>query len=123
MNSQPVEIAGVIRYLSPNPAGAAPPGDRTAVVDWNGILVVLLNTTRAFTSPEDFKQIDIDPQAHKIVVVKLGYLIQALQDISPRTIMALTPGCTNQLFEKTPYKNDRRPMYPFDQNMTWNEVD
>jgi microcystin degradation protein MlrC len=96
-----------------------PLADRAAVLDWDGIWVVLVNTRRAFTSPEQFKQVGIDPLAHKIVVVKLGSLFQALRDIAPRTIMALTPGFAYQSIEKLPYKNVRRPIYPLDPNMTW----
>jgi microcystin degradation protein MlrC len=123
VHSHPLEIEAVIHYISTGPAGVGRPSKRAAVLDWDGIWVVLLDTRRAFTSPEDFKQVGIDPLAHKIVVVKLGYLFQALRDIAPRTIMALTPGCTYQLIEELPYKNIRRPMYSFDPNMTWDERD
>jgi microcystin degradation protein MlrC len=70
-------------------------------------------------APDDFKQVHIDPLAHKIVVFKLGYLFQELQDIAPRTIMALTPGMADQVIERLPYKNVRRPIYPLNPDMKW----
>jgi len=127
VHSRPIDIKAVIRYVStpedashgPGPTGVSSPKERSVVLEWDGISVVLVNTRRAFTSPEEFKQVGIDPLAHKIVVVKLGYLFQALRDIAPRTIMALTPGFAYQLIEKLPYKNVRRPIYPMDPDMTW----
>lgn len=121
VHSHPLEIEALIRYVSTGPHGLTRSSERAAVLDWDGILVVLVNTRRSFTSPDEFKQVGIDPLAHKIVVVKLGYLFQALRDIAPRTIMALTPGFTYELIEELPYKNLRRPMYPFDPDMTWDE--
>ncbi len=131
VHSRPIDIEGVIRYVSPpvneshgsGATGATRPIGRTAVLDWDGILVALVDTREALealiTSPQQFKQVGIDPLAHKIVVVKLGYLFQSQRDIAPRTIMALTPGFTYQVIEKLPYKNVRRPIYPLDPEMTW----
>ena len=85
----------------------------------DGILLVLLNEVRSFTSPSDFEEVGIDPLEHKIVVVKLGYLFQGLRDIAPQAIMALTPGFANQVIENLPYKNVKRPVYPLDREMAW----
>ncbi len=82
-------------------------------------MVVMISRRRSFTSPEDFADVSIDPLAHKIVVVKLGYLFQALRDISPRTIMALTPGQAAQAVEQLPYEHLERPIYPLDRSMNW----
>jgi microcystin degradation protein MlrC len=96
------------------------PERKPVVVDVNGIWLVILNQRRSFVSPEDFKEVGIDPLGHKIVIVKLGYLFQGLRDIAPRTIMALTPGFANQVIENLSYKNVRRPIYPLDPDMSWN---
>ena len=96
--------------------------DRFAVLrtgESGGVRVVVIARRRSFTSPEDFADVGIDPLAHKIVVVKLGYLFQALRDISPRTIMALTPGQAAQAVEQLPYEHLRRPIYPLDPDITW----
>ena len=113
--SKPYEFDSTVVRITP---GGGPDG-RTAVVDANGILVALLDRRRAFTSPEQFKEVGIDPLQHKIVIVKEGYLFQALRDIAPRTIMALTPGSANPLREASLYKHLIRPIYPLDPKMTW----
>lgn len=124
---EPLTIEGIVRYVTPagegGSASVAPglrrPTGRSAVVEVNGILAVLVSVRRAFTAPKHFEDVGIDPLAHKIVIVKLGYLFQALRDIAPRTIMALTPGFGNQVVEKLPYDNIRRPIYPLDPEMSW----
>jgi len=73
----------------------------------------------AFTHPDQFQRVDIDPLAHKIVVVKEGYLFPGLRAIAPHTIMALTPGFANQILEELEYLRVRRPIYPLDPQMTW----
>lgn len=90
-----------------------------AVLQVEGVTLVLLNWTTAFTDPAHFRQVDIDPLAHKIVVVKEGYLFQGLRDIAPHAIMALTPGFANQRMEELEYKQVRRPIYPLDPEMDW----
>jgi len=90
------------------------------VLQVDGIQLVLLKESRSFTSPRDFEEVEIDPLAHEIVVVKLGYLFQALRDIAPRTIMALTPGFASQTVENLEYKSVRRPIFPLDPDMEWN---
>jgi microcystin degradation protein MlrC len=92
---------------------------RAAVLQVEGVTLVLLNWTTAFTDPAHFQGVDIDPLAHKIVVVKEGYLFQGLRDIAPHAIMALTPGFANQIMEDLEYKLVRRPIYPLDPEMEW----
>jgi microcystin degradation protein MlrC len=74
-------------------------------------------TATTFAHFWDFEQVGIQPLDHTIVVVKLGHLFQALRDIAPRTLVALTPGFGNLQLEKLPYKNLSRPIYPLDPNI------
>lgn len=118
----PLNISGTVRYVTSSGESVAPQNkleQRPAVVDLGGLLLVLLNRRRSFTAPADFEQVNIDPLAHKIVVVKLGYLFQGLRDIAPRTIMALTPGFAYQVVENLPYEYVGRPIYPLDPEMSW----
>lgn len=92
---------------------------KQAIVDMPGIQLILISNIASYTSPGEFKKAGIEPLAHKIVVVKLGYLFQGLRDIAPKTIMALTPGFAYQVIEKLPYKNVRRPIFPLDPEMKW----
>jgi microcystin degradation protein MlrC len=117
--SQPLKISGTVEFIT-QPPDSDNQDKKPAVVRMNGILLVILNQRRSFTTPADFTEVGIDPLDHKIVVVKLGYLFQDLRDIAPRTIMALTPGFANQVLEDLPYKHVRRPIYPLDPDMKWN---
>ncbi len=116
---EPLEIRGIVRYVS---SGTNPkfPRRKPVVIELDGVLLVLLNEVRSFTSPRDFEEVGINPLDHKIVVVKLGYLFQELRDIAPSAIMALTPGFANQEIKKLPYENIQRPIYPLDKDMVWN---
>ncbi len=93
--------------------------DTAAIVNLNGIKVVLLSQRRSFTRVNDFEELGIDPLGHQIVVVKLGYLFPELREIAPHNIMALTPGTAFQKLELLPYKKIQRPMYPVDPDMYW----
>lgn len=118
--SEPLRVRGTVRFLTPPTAENQRPGaERPAVVEVDGVKLVLLNRRRSFTSPRDFAEVGIDPLDHEIVVVKLGYLFQGLRDIAPATIMALTPGFAYQVVENLPYENVRRPIYPLDPEMNW----
>ncbi len=114
--SKPLAITGTVKRL-----GNAPPvfKEATALVQVDGVLLVLLSEHAAFTDPSHFEAMNIDPLGHRIVVVKEGYLFQGLRDIAPRSIMALTPGFAYQLVENIAYEHVRRPIYPLDPDMTW----
>jgi microcystin degradation protein MlrC len=85
-----------------------------AVVRIGQVEVVLCRHPVAFTDPSQFQACGIEPLAHKIVVVKEGYLFPGLSRIAPRHIMLLTPGSGDMRLEKLTYRRRRRPMYPLD---------
>jgi len=114
--SKPLSITGTVLSLPQgDPAGGKP----DAVLQVEGVTLVLLSGHRAFTDPTHFQDIDMDPLTFNIVVVKEGYLFQGLRDIAPKAIMALTPGFANQTLENLDYILVRRPIYPLDPDMTW----
>lgn len=114
--SKPLSISGTILSLPVGVPGSEVPD---AVLQVDGVTLVLLSAHRAFTDPVHFQAVDIDPLAYKIVVVKEGYLFQGLRDIAPRAIMALSPGFANQTLESLDYKHVRRPIFPLDPDMSW----
>ena len=114
--SRPLAIRGTVLRLPEGVPGSQKPD---AVLQVGGVTVVLLSEHRAFTHPDHFKAVRIDPLSHKIVVVKEGYLFQGLRDIAPRAIMALTPGFADQTLENLEYLQVRRPIYPLDPDMEW----
>ncbi len=112
INGRPLPITGRVTHL-------APPEEGIATVRVGGVHVILTRRRRAFTRLADFQQAGIDPLAHKIVVVKLGYLFPELRDVAPRTIMALSPGFATQVITDLPYRHVIRPIYPLDPKMQW----
>ena len=114
--SKPHPITGTVLSL---PEGVPGSQKQDAVLQVEGVTLVLLSSHRAFTHPSHFKAVGIDPLAYKIVVVKEGYLFQGLRDIAPRSIMALTPGFANQKLENLEYHQVRRPIFPLDPDMEW----
>ncbi|CAN5760877.1 M81 family metallopeptidase [soil metagenome] len=93
--------------------------DRQAVFQVANVKVILTERRSAFTQVSDFTQVGVDPLAHKIVVVKLGYLFPDLLRIAPLAYMALTPGAADQDLARLPYRRIQRPMYPLDSEMEW----
>jgi microcystin degradation protein MlrC len=105
----PLEVeAEVVRLIDANP--------KMVVVRVGGVQAILADAVVAFKSPDQFRACGIDPLAHKIVVVKQGYLYPKLTQIAPRHIMLLTPGAADMRIEKLNYVRRRKPMYPIEQD-------
>lgn len=108
---QPLSVRGVVRHLAP--------GENTeAVLQVGGVHVIV---TAAATIPfvADMRRLGLDPLAHKIVVIKIGYLEPDLKRHAPRAFLALTPGAVDQAIERLPFQRVRRPLFPLDKEMTW----
>jgi len=114
--SKPLSITGRVLHLFMGGPDHKSPG---AVLQVEGVTLILHSIHEAFTDPVHFQLAGIDPLAFNIVVVKEGYLFQGLRDIAPRAIMALTPGFANQILENLEYNQVRRPIFPLDPDMTW----
>ena len=114
---KPLEIEGKILFLSPEAIMNSSRG--AAVVDIQGIKLVVLKSRRSFVEVRDFKEVELEPLQHKIVVVKLGYLYPQLRDIAPVHLMALTSGFCNLDMTTLPFKIAHRPSYPLDPDMVW----
>jgi microcystin degradation protein MlrC len=124
----PLTIAGTVRLLSdgltyrgglladPGRARLGP----VAVVNLDGIDVILSSTRLSFEEPEQLHRLGLEALDYKIVVLKRGYLTTPFQVIAPRSILAFTPGATNCDVTKMEFVRLRRPAYPLDPDMTWN---
>jgi microcystin degradation protein MlrC len=113
----PLAISGIVTHLY-----AGDPGARIsplATVDVAGIRVIVTGLRKAITTLDDFLNAGIDPLAHKIVVVKLGYLMPQLRDAAPREILVLTPGYSDMQLERLPFKYLTRPIFPLDRDFDW----
>ncbi len=113
--SKPVEVTGkVVFLLSTNDLP-----ERQAVVDVNGISVVLTARRRPFHEIIDFTSLGLEPTRFKIVVVKAGYLVPPIAKIANPNLMALTEGAVNQDIVHLPKNQFRVPSYPFVPDLKW----
>jgi microcystin degradation protein MlrC len=115
----PVELTGTVEQLH-KPANAWEA--KLAVVNANGIRVLISDRRYIYRHPDDFKKLGIDPLKHKMVVIKLGYLMAPIREIAPREILALTPGYADMDFTRLPYKQVTRPIYPLDTEFDWHPI-
>jgi len=109
VNGYPLEVEGRVLKLT----------DDGAVLRAGGVDIILTSRRRGWTTLEAFRDFGIDPAERKIVVVKLGYLTPDFKRVAKLALLALSPGCTNQLIERLEYKRVRRPLYPLDKGFSW----
>jgi microcystin degradation protein MlrC len=123
----PLPVTGVVRLLSDG--SYCDRGSRTAqnlvqrgpiaILAIDGIDVVLSRNRIAITEFEQLHSLGLEPLSYRIVVLKVGYLFAPFQAISPRSILALSPGATNCVVSQLGYRRVRRPVYPLDPDMSW----
>jgi microcystin degradation protein MlrC len=111
--SRPVKVEAVVKSL----LAEANPGRREAVVQIQGITLVLAAYRRPYHDIKDFTRFGLDPKTFKIIVVKSGYLSPELAPIANPSLMALTDGSVNQDIVHLPANRYRRPSYPFVANL------
>ena len=113
--SKPVGVtAKVVFLLSTNDLP-----ERQAVIDVQGIQVVLTARRRPFHEIRDFTSLGLEPTRFKIVVVKAGYLVPPIARIANPNLMALTEGAVNQDIVHLPSNKYRVPSYPFVADLKW----
>ncbi|MEP7293399.1 MAG: M81 family metallopeptidase [Chloroflexota bacterium] len=113
--SAPLTIRGVVKFLLETDEW----NERQAVVQIGGVQVIIAQRRRPFHYISDFTKLGIEPSEHKIVVVKVGYLVPELKAAAAKALLALSPGAVNQAIEQLPFKRINRPVYPLDRDMTW----
>ena len=112
--SKPVHASAKVVFLAKTDI----PLERQAVVDVQGISVVLTARRRPFHLIGDFTSLGLEPTRFNIVVVKSGYLEPEIARIANPNLMALTDGAVNQdIVHLTNYH--RKPCYPFQPNLQW----
>lgn len=115
VHGRPLPVRGRVVSLHEDASGKG----RQAVLQVETVTVILTERRCAFMAVADFEQVGIDPLAHKIVVVKLGYLFPDLLRVAPKAFMALSPGAADQHLERLPYRRIERPMFPLDKEFAW----
>lgn len=83
------------------------------------VIATFHDTGIGITTPAHFSMTGIDPTAHRIYVVKLGYLHPQLEDIQARHILLLSEGSSNLDVTRLDWSRIPRPAYPVDADATW----
>lgn len=113
--SKPLSVKGRVKFL----LETDDVNNRQAVVQIGGVQVVVAQRRRPYHYITDFQKLGIEPSEHKIIVVKVGYLVPELKAAAAKAFLALSPGAVDQDIERLPFKRITRPVYPLDKDMTW----
>jgi microcystin degradation protein MlrC len=101
-------------------------GDKHAetevVVEIGGVSVIVTKKRKPYHHEIDFTRLGLNPRNTDIVVVKIGYLVPELYNMQGDWIMALTPGGVDQDLERLNYERIKRPMFPFDKEMSYPDL-
>lgn len=122
VKSTPVEVSDAkVLAVEKDWDGANGPdakGVDLALLDLNGVSVVVTSAHVGCYDPEMMRVLGVEPSECKAIVVKLGYLEPAIRAISKRSMMALTDGSSNEVFSRLEYKALKRPVFPLDGDTT-----
>ncbi len=90
-----------------------------AIVDLLGITLVITKYRRPFHYLKDFKQLDININDYRLLVVKSGYLSPELKETTCNAFMVLSSGAVNQDIDSLKNHNRPTPTFPFQKNITF----
>lgn len=102
--ASPVRLQGTVASI----------GEGAVVIQVGSVKVIVTQVRNRNTN---FSDLNLKPLKTDIIVVKMGYLVPELYDMSADWTMALTPGGVDQDLETLEFKRINRPMFPFDKNM------
>ena len=92
-------------------------GGDIAVVASGGVHAILTTRRKPYHFVRDLQSLGLDPSAHDLTVVKIGYLVPDLFAAAKDWVIALTPGGVDQDIVRLGHRHLERPIYPFDRDM------
>jgi len=121
-HGKPVKVEGTVRTITDGKfihkaMAVGVPADvgRTAVIDVNGIEIILTEKSHAPNDPEIYRRNGIEPTDKKILVLKSrGHFRAAYEPFSKEIIEVDAPGLTSPDLSWFKYTNIPRPIWPFD---------
>jgi len=121
-HGEPLEVTGTVRTVTDGrfihkAMAIGVPADvgRTAVIDVNGIEIILTEKSHAPNDPEIYRRNGIEPTEKKILVLKSrGHFRAAYEPFSKHILEVDAPGLTTPNLEWFTYHNIPRPIWPFD---------
>jgi microcystin degradation protein MlrC len=118
-HSTAIEINGCLKHSGAILGWSGEEAGRCVVLSLPGVDVLVTERRCGVVSPEIMMSAGTDPRDYRLVVVKLGYLWDALRPLATRAMIALTPGATCEVLERVPYRHISRPIYPLDKDFEW----
>ncbi|MGA3010143.1 MAG: M81 family metallopeptidase [Terracidiphilus sp.] len=115
LGSKPVHVNAKVIFLLP----ASTPRLREAVVQIEGVTLVLAARRRPYHDIADFSRLGLQPASFKMIVVKSGYLSPELAPLANPSLLALSDGAINQDIVHLPKNRLRKPSYPFVEDLTY----
>lgn len=125
LHGEPVRLAGnvvkitdgVFRNRGPMRDGIIENMGRTAVVDANGIKVVLTELKMPPWNLEQLRSVGIEPADEKIIALKSAVAFRsAYEPIAGDVILVNSPGISAVDLSKFTYEHIRRPLFPLDKD-------
>lgn len=114
LHQGPIQITGRVHSIRHGDQDAM----TEAVLHLGSVFVILTKFRKPYHHKSDFIRLGLDPQAMKIVIVKIGYLEPELFDMAADWMLALTPGGVDQDLPRLGHQHITRPMWPFDQKFS-----
>lgn len=113
VHAQPLAVRGRVAALLPDD----PVGGDIAVLRSGGVNIIVTTRRKPYHHLRDFTALSLDPAAHHVVAVKIGYLEPELRHVAKHALLALTPGAVNQDIPSLTYHRVPRPVFPLDPAM------
>lgn len=113
INGQPLAVTGTVAQIYEDD----PVGGRMVLLRRGGVDAIITSRRKPHHYRRDFTQWGLEPEAYKIVAVKIGYLVPELRQMARHSLLALTPGAVNQDIPSLRYQRISRPIYPLDPEM------
>jgi microcystin degradation protein MlrC len=122
-SGEPLQVTGTVRrisdgkYVPKGPMGGGVVSDmgRTAVLNVNGIDVILTEKSQQATDLELYRSLGLDPTDYRILLVKSCVHYRAAHEPIAKKIIELDlPGWHGTRLAAFPWKKLRRPVWPLD---------
>lgn len=119
----PVEVTGRVKtitdgvFIHKGPMGTGSKGEigRSAVLEVDGVELIVAERKMAPNDPEIFRRHGIEPTEKKILVVKSrGHFRAAYEPFAKEIIEVDAPGVASPNLKQFPYRHVRRPIFPLD---------
>jgi microcystin degradation protein MlrC len=94
-----------------------PVGGDMVVLRAGGVHAVITSRRKPFHFVSELQKLGLDPAAHHVTAVKIGYLEPDLRQAARHALLALTPGAVNQDIPSLTYTRVPRPVFPLDPDM------